>query len=313
MSEIAYQNKDITAKVMAETLKGKSLKAFGLPGLKIVDILPTNLPAIESNELRLDNLFLLSDGALAIIDYESAFDRENFVKYLNYIARVIKRFAVRGDLGSLKRVKMVVIYTADVECAEEVYDLGGLILSVESAYLVHHDSNEIYRRLKGKLDEGLRLTEEELMELMILPLTVKGKEGKQEAIEKTVSLARGLPEKSEQIKVMAGILTFTDKVIDKRYARRLKEEMQMTLVGQMLMEEGMQKGREEGMQKGREEGIQRGREEGIQKGREEGIQALIQDNIEIGISKEQIIGKLQKRFQLECAQAEEYYDKFSVE
>lgn len=57
MSEITYQNKDVTAKVMAETLKGKSLAAFGLPHLKIMDILPTNLPAIESNELRLDNLF----------------------------------------------------------------------------------------------------------------------------------------------------------------------------------------------------------------------------------------------------------------
>ena len=38
MSEIAYQNKDVTAKVMAETLKGKSLAAFGLPHLKIMDI-----------------------------------------------------------------------------------------------------------------------------------------------------------------------------------------------------------------------------------------------------------------------------------
>ncbi len=52
MSDIAYQNKDITAKVMGETLKGKSLAAFGLPHLKVVDILPTNLPVIESNELR---------------------------------------------------------------------------------------------------------------------------------------------------------------------------------------------------------------------------------------------------------------------
>ena len=111
MSEIAYQIKDVTAKVMAETLKGKSLAAFGLPHLKIMDILPTNLPAIESNELR---------------------------------------------------------------------------------------------------------------------------------------LARNLPEKEEQLKVLAGILTFTDKVIDKMYAKRLKEEMQMTLVGQMLMDEGIQKGRDEG-------------------------------------------------------------------
>lgn len=291
MSEIAYQNKDVTAKVMAETLKGKSLAAFGLPNLTIVDILPTNLPAVESNELRLDNLFLLSDGALAIIDYESSFDRENFIKYLNYIARVIKRFAVRGELGRLRRIKMVVIYTADVERAEEVYDLGGLILTVESAYLVRRDSGEIYRRLKVKTEAGLDLTEDQLMELMILPLTVKGKEGKQAAIEQAVELARSLPKKSEQIRALAGILTFTDKVIDKNYARRLKEEMQMTLVGQMLMEEGMQKGREEG--------------------REEGIRALIQDNIETGISREQIIEKLQKRFHLNEAQSIEYYDRFS--
>ena len=39
---------------------------------------------------------------------------------------------------------------------------------------------------------------------------------------------------------------FTDKVIDKMYAKRLKEEMQMTLVGQLLMEEGREEGREQG-------------------------------------------------------------------
>ena len=79
----------------------------------------------------------------------------------------------------------------------------------------------------------------------------------------------------------------------KMYAKRLKEEMQMTLVGQMLMDEGTQKGREEG--------------------REEGLRALIQDNIETGISREQILEKLQKRFQLSEAQAEEYYNRFSEE
>ena len=98
MAGIAYQNKDIAAKVMADTLLGKSLAPFGLPYLKIVEVLPTNLPAIESNELRLDNLFQLNDGSLALIDYESSFDRENFVKYLNYIARVIKRFALQKKL-----------------------------------------------------------------------------------------------------------------------------------------------------------------------------------------------------------------------
>ena len=291
MEEIAYQNKDITSKLMAETLKGKSLAAFGLPELKIVDILPTNLPVIESNELRLDNLFLLSDGSLAIIDYESSFSRENFVKYLNYIARVIRRFAVRRELKDLKQLKMVVIYTADVERAEERYDLGGLILIVESAYLIHLDGSQIYDRLKHKIDAGEKLAEEELMELMILPLTVKGKKRKQETIEKAVTLGKRLPDREGQLKVIAGILTFTDKIIDRAYAKKLEEEMQMTLVGQMLMDEGYQRGMEKGMEKG--------------------IQVFIQDNVSENIPKQRIIQKLQANFSLMEEEAINYYTIFS--
>ena len=291
MEEIAYQNKDITSKLMAETLKGRSLAAFGLPELKIVDILPTNLPVIESNELRLDNLFLLSDGSLAIIDYESSFSRENFVKYLNYIARVIRRFAIRRELKDLKQLKMVVIYTADVESAEERYDLGGLILVVESAYLIHLDGSQIYHRLKNKIDAGEKLTEEELMELMILPLTVKGKKRKQETIEKAVNLGKRLSDREGQLKVIAGILTFTDKVIDRAYAKKLEEEMQMTLVGQMLMDEGYQRG--------------------IEKGIEKGIQVFIQDNVSENVPKQRIIQKLQANFSLMEEEAINYYTIFS--
>ena len=291
MEEIAYQNKDITSKLMAETLKGKSLAAFGLPELKIVDILPTNLPVIESNELRLDNLFLLSDGSLAIIDYESSFSRENFVKYLNYIARVIRRFAVRRELKDLKQLKMVVIYTADVERAEERYDLGGLILIVESAYLIHLDGSQIYDRLKHKIDAGEKLAEEELMELMILPLTVKGKKRKQETIEKAVTLGKRLPDREGQLKVIAGILTFTDKIIDRAYAKKLEEEMQMTLVGQMLMDEGYQRGMEKGMEKG--------------------IQVFIQDNVSENVPEQRIIQKLQANFSLMEKDAINYYTRFS--
>ena len=64
-----------------------------MKGKKVIGLLPTNLPAVESNELRLDNLFEMEDGAVAILDYESEFSRENFVKYLNYVARIMRRYA----------------------------------------------------------------------------------------------------------------------------------------------------------------------------------------------------------------------------
>ena len=66
MSDIAYQNKDITLKLLTEALKHKSLGVYGLPHIRIKDARPTNLPAIEANELRLDNLFILEDDSLAL-------------------------------------------------------------------------------------------------------------------------------------------------------------------------------------------------------------------------------------------------------
>ena len=97
MKDIAYQNKDITQKFSAELLKNKSLAVYGLPDIYIKDLLPTNLPAVEANELRMDNLFVLGDDTLALIDYESSFGKKDVIKYANYIARILKRY--ESDTG----------------------------------------------------------------------------------------------------------------------------------------------------------------------------------------------------------------------
>lgn len=77
MGEITYQNKDVASKVVGEALVGRSLAPFGLPNLTIKGILPTNLPVVESNELRLDNLFLLQDKAVAIWTQRISMRRSN--------------------------------------------------------------------------------------------------------------------------------------------------------------------------------------------------------------------------------------------
>lgn len=264
--EIAYQNKDVASKVTGEALVGHSLAPFGLPHIKIMAVLPTNLPALESNELRLDNLFLLEDEAIAIIDYESDFSRKNFVKYLNYAARVVKRYSIQGKLSRLKKLKVIVIYTADVETADDTYDLEGIAVRTESVFLVNMDTGFVYETLADKINRGELLNTEELLQLMVLPLTVKGKERKQEAIFKTVELAKKLEDRSQKMQVLAGILTFTDKVIDKDYRERIKEEWVMTQIGKMIFDDGYNAGREQGEKNGEKRGEKRGEERGIRWG-----------------------------------------------
>ena len=79
-----------------------------------------------------------------------------------------------------------------------------------------------------------------LMHLVILPLTYKGEEKKQEAIRECVNLARQIPDKNQKSFALAGILSFTDKVISEETRQYIKEVIGMTQIGKMLMDEGRQ-------------------------------------------------------------------------
>ncbi len=256
-TEIVYQNKDVASKVTGEALVGHSLAPFGLPHIRIVDALPTNLPAVESNELRLDNLFLLEDEAIAIIDYESRYSQENFVKYLNYAARVVKRYSVRNMLPQLKKLRIIVIYTADVETACTEYDLDGVLVRVEPSYLVKLDTEGIKKRLEEKIQKPEALNIEEQMQLMVLPLTVKGKEAKQKATIEAVGLAKRIRNQKQKNQILAGILTFTDKIIDEEYRNRIKEEWEMTQIGKMIFDDGFRAGERSGEARGEARGENR--------------------------------------------------------
>ena len=110
--EIAYQNKDITSKVLAENFKGKTFRVYGLDLPEIREAKPTNIPAVRANELRMDTLFELEDDTVAILDYESDYDKNDKIKYLNYLTGVANRY--QKEKKDCPHLRMVVIYTGDI-------------------------------------------------------------------------------------------------------------------------------------------------------------------------------------------------------
>lgn len=232
-NDIAYQNKDIMSKVFADKFADKSLKVYGLDIPKIKQVLPTNLPAVSANELRIDNLFLLEDGTIAIIDYESKYKKEDKIKYLNYITRVLERYKTEGKLDI--KLRMIVIYTADVK-QEEVqpeYNAGTLKFAITPAFLSQINSKEVMERLNNKVLNHETLTDEELMEFIILPLTYKGDDDKKKALESSIELAKQLDNEELSVFILTGILVFSDKVIDNETAKKVKEWIGMTKVAKL--------------------------------------------------------------------------------
>ena len=114
---------------------------------------------------------------------------------------------------------MIVIYTADVEKAPEEFSAGCLSLKMEQAFLSKIDSETVQEEIREKLEHRLPLSDDELMKLIILPLTYKGKEKKKQAVKEAVELAKKIVDKEEKTFVLSGILVFADKIIDSETAK----------------------------------------------------------------------------------------------
>ena len=237
-SNIAYQNKDILSKLAAEYFKGKSLSAYGIGLPRIAEVLPTNLPAIEANELRIDNFFRFEDGSCGIVDYESVYkDIAQKIKYLNYVARIAGRF--HRDGIPLRNLRFIVIYTADVERREvsASYDIGCLHFEVEPAFLSELDADGIFPKIKAKILAGERLGEEEQMQFIVLPLAKKGKEEKARLLQEEIELGKQIKDEEQGVFLLSAMLVFSDKIVDEDTAGKVRRWIGMTKVGRIFEEE----------------------------------------------------------------------------
>lgn len=236
-SPITYHNKDVISKIFGENLKEKSLDVYGIDIPKIKAVLPTNLPVVEANEMRLDNIFQLEDDSIALINYESKYEYADKIKYLNYVIRTLKRNELIGKLN--KPIRMIVIYTGDVKkgSTEPKLDTGCLQFIVEEVFLSELDAVKIEEALKEKIENGGILTDKEQMQFVILPLIYAGKKSKQEAIRRCFNLAKKIRSSEIQRFLLSGLLVFTDKVIAKEDSERIKRWINMTKVGQLFEDE----------------------------------------------------------------------------
>ena len=236
---IAWQNKDILFKVLGQTYKEKSFASYGIDLAPIREFLPTELPKISANERSNDSLFLLADNTYVIVDYESEYKKSNKIKYLNYITRVLEKY-YKED-GNIN-LRLVVIYTGDVQNAESDFETGCLSLRTEQAFLSHIDGEGAFQAIREKLKSGITLDDDDLMKLVILPLTVSGPTGKQKMLERVVELAEQIPNEEQRVFTLSGVIVASDKFINRDYLEQLRRRINMTQLGRLYEKEKIEYG-----------------------------------------------------------------------
>ena len=81
------------------------------------------------------------------------------------------------------------------------------------------------------------LTDDDLMKLVILPLTVPGTEGKQRMLERIVDLAEQIPDEGQRIFTLSGVIVASDKFINRDYMEQIRRRINMTQLGQLYEKE----------------------------------------------------------------------------
>ena len=107
-------------------------------------------------------------------------------------------------------------------------------------YLKNKNADEVFRKLKQKQDNGEAFTEDDYAALSLTPL-MSGKMSRKDMFKEAIRLAKPNIELSAE-KTTAMLYTLADKFLDRAELDEIKEVIRMTRLGQMLMDEGMEKG-----------------------------------------------------------------------
>ena len=179
---------------------------------------------VHAAQLRLilDGVFILEDKSYMIVDYESVYKAGSKLKYLDYVTRALSG-CCRSWLGKGKVViHMVVIYTGDVKDVTKELDVGCLSLRIEPVYLTDIDGAAELERITGNYVSDLKLTDDDVIILSVLPLTVAGKdELKQQMLVKVIAFARTVQDKDARALVLS-LLAVEGVMKHKRQTLHLK-------------------------------------------------------------------------------------------
>ena len=271
---VPHAGKDILFKVLERSYANKSLDVYGLDIPRIKRMLPTSFPSVSATEIHADSPFLLEDGSLYLQEYESVVEPDDGLKYAKYVCAACD--FLRREGTRISKVIIGVIYTGDVLSAPDVYDFGALRVKVEQVFLSRFDTDAMYADLKKGVELRGTLSDEEMLKLIVLPLTQPSKEKKQKLVEDAVGIAKKIGDEPRQLFGIAGITLAANKFIDKAYFNELKEWLRMTHLARLYEEEKIdavniahRNGLEQGIQQGVQQGLQQGLQQGVQQTQEQ--------------------------------------------
>jgi len=113
---VSRKSVDIVLKYTAEALGGALFARFGLPFPPIVAGLPFELPQLRITSQQTDLLFLLADGSILHLEFQTTRRSGDLARFAAYHLNVYQRYG--------RPVRTIVLYGAGIRSASDTLDTG---------------------------------------------------------------------------------------------------------------------------------------------------------------------------------------------
>lgn len=238
----AAQHEDAAMKVMMQFFADELLGQFGIEG-KVQGFAPTENVYLELKKLYEDFNLVMEDGTWKHFEFQSTNEgKEGLRRFRSYEAVASYQHGVE--------ITTYVLYSGTIK--SPVTELREGVNTYRIVPIIMQDRNAdiLIEKLKEKAARGEEITKSDLVQLTLCPLMAGEtyqKDRIKAAYEITKEAAGISPE--EKRKIEAVIYTMADKFLDNVSMEEIKEAVSVTKLGQMLVNDGIEKGIEKGMEK----------------------------------------------------------------
>ena len=217
---------------------------LGIHG-KVASIAPTELMDIRIANFYQDFNFFMEDGSIKHMEFQSS----------DLTLDDLKRFRSYESVASYQYKAPVTTY---VVCSGKIRNPKTQLTEGINTYkiipirLADKNADEFIKTLDEKMQHGVPILRSELVWLTLTPIMGGSMPIKDriKAAHKITKDCTALPA-WEIEKLEAVIYAMADKFSESIDMEEIKEDMRMTKLGQMLLNEGLETGREEGLATGR--------------------------------------------------------------
>lgn len=227
-----------------EFFKDNAISFFGID-TKIIAPAETEIKNVDIKTNFTDCLFYTEDGNYLHFEFQTTDKREDLKRFLYYDASLFYK--------DKRKVRTIVIYSADIENVETYIDAGTIKYAIEAFYMKDLDGDEKLAYLKQKISNNEHLTGKDILTLSFIPL-MRGNENRSKRTIDSIELAESIPNNKEKLQCLTILYALFEKFGDEESRERFREVFKMTEIGKMIMEEGKAKGRAEGKIEGKAAG-----------------------------------------------------------